>query len=67
MEFIAERRADRVPYRRISADLRDATSGELDTSDVTIRAWWLATEQGQRMEREHREQKAKDTPARDAA
>jgi hypothetical protein len=40
-DFIAERRANDLSYRRIAADLRDATSGEIDVSDVTIRAWHL--------------------------
>ena len=40
-EFIAERRANDVPYRRIARDLCDATAGEIDVSDVTIRAWAL--------------------------
>jgi hypothetical protein len=43
LDFIAERRADAVPYRRIATDLRDQTAGELDVSDVTVRAWWLAS------------------------
>lgn len=61
LDFIAERRADDIPYRRIAADLRDATSGEVDTSDVTIRAWWLATEQGRRMEATRKAAKEADT------
>lgn len=40
-DFIAERRANEVPYRRIARDLSDATDGEIDVSDVTIRAWHL--------------------------
>lgn len=42
-DFIEERRASDppTPFRRIAADLRDATDGEIDVSDVTIRAWWL--------------------------
>lgn len=43
-DFIAERRADAVPYRRIARDLADATSGEIDVSDVTVRAWHLRSE-----------------------
>lgn len=39
--FIAERRANDVPYRRIARELADATDGEIDVSDVTIRAWDL--------------------------
>jgi hypothetical protein len=44
LDFISERRADDVSYRRIAADLRDATSGEIDVSDVTVRAWHLAAQ-----------------------
>jgi hypothetical protein len=40
-DFITERRANDISYRRIAADLRDATSGEIDVSDVTVRAWHL--------------------------
>lgn len=40
-DFIAERRANDVSYRRIARDLADATDGEIDVSDVTIRAWAL--------------------------
>jgi hypothetical protein len=40
-DFIAERRANDMPYRKIAAELRDATDGEIDVSDVTVRAWWL--------------------------
>lgn len=40
-DFIAERKANGDSYRRISIDLRDATDGEIDVSDVTIRAWHL--------------------------
>lgn len=43
LDFIAERRANDDPYRRIAADLRDATDGEIDVSDVTVRAWYLAS------------------------
>lgn len=60
MEFIAERRADDVPYRRIARDLRDATAGEIDVSDMTVRAWWLATEQGRRMEDDRKAAKESD-------
>lgn len=42
LDFIAERRANDMPYRRIAAELRDATDGEIDLSDVAIRSWWLA-------------------------
>lgn len=45
LDFIAERRADDASYRRIAADLRDATSGEIDVSDVTVRAWHLAAQE----------------------
>jgi hypothetical protein len=61
MEFIAERRADDVPYRRIARDLRDATAGEIDVSDMTIRAWWLGTEQGRRMEADRKAAKEADS------
>lgn len=40
-DFIAERRSIGVPYRRIARELADATNGEIDVSDVTIRAWDL--------------------------
>lgn len=43
LEFIAEKYADGLSYRRIAADLRDATDGEIDVSDVTIRTWRLAS------------------------
>lgn len=43
LEFINERRADDVSYRRIATDLRDATDGEIDVSDVTVRAWHLSS------------------------
>ncbi len=43
-DFIAERRANGQSYRRIAADLRDATSGEIDISDVTVRAWDLRSQ-----------------------
>lgn len=41
LDFIAERQANGDSYRRIAAALRDATAGEVDVSDVTIRAWVL--------------------------
>lgn len=44
LDFIAEHRANGGTYRRIAAALRDATAGELDISDVTIRAWHLAAQ-----------------------
>jgi hypothetical protein len=37
--FIAERRANGDSYRRIALDLLDATSGEIDVTDVTVRSW----------------------------
>lgn len=40
-DFIDERRANGTSYRRIATDLRDATDGEIDVSDVTVRAWVL--------------------------
>lgn len=43
-DFIAERRANEVPYRRIARDLCDATDGEIDVSDVTVRTWHLAAQ-----------------------
>lgn len=42
-EFIAERRANGDSYRTVAAALRDATSGEIDVSDVTVRTWDLAS------------------------
>jgi hypothetical protein len=61
-EFIAERRSEEppAPYRRIAAELRDATSGELDVSDVTVRAWWLATPEGQREQADRKSAKEAD-------
>jgi len=66
LDFIAERRADDAPYRRIAADLRDATSGEIDVSDVTVRAWWLATPEGKREQADRKTSKEADR-AQDAA
>lgn len=43
LDFIAERKANSLSFRRIAADLRDATDGEIDVSDVTVRAWYLAS------------------------
>lgn len=42
LDFIAEHRANGASYRAVAAHLRDATSGEIDVSDVTVRAWVLA-------------------------
>lgn len=42
LDFIAERRADGTSYRRIATDLCEATSGEIDVTDVTVRSWHLA-------------------------
>lgn len=39
LDFIAEQRTSGLSYRRIALDLRDATSGEIDVTDVTIRNW----------------------------
>jgi len=66
LEFIEERRTNDVPYRRIARDLRDDTAGEIDVSDMTVRAWWLATPQGQRMEADRKSRKESDR-AQDAA
>lgn len=63
LEFIAEHRANDTPYRVIAAAMRDATNGELDISDVTVRAWWIATPEGQAEQR----RKKKATPLTDAA
>ena len=60
LDFIAERRANDDPYRRIAAELRDATSGEIDVSDVTVRAWWLATPEGQREQADRKAAKESD-------
>lgn len=38
-EFIATRRADGDSYRRIAVALSDATGGEIDVTDVTVRVW----------------------------
>lgn len=39
-DFIAERRANGDSFRRIARDLADATSGEIDVSDVTVGTWY---------------------------
>lgn len=67
LEFIEERRADEVAYRRIAQDLRDGTAGEVDVSDMTVRAWWLATPQGQRMEAGRRRSPKESASEQDAA
>lgn len=41
-DFIAERKAGGQSYRAIAYDLRDATDGETDVTDQTIRAWHLS-------------------------
>lgn len=40
-DFIAEKRATepKTPYRQIAVALRDATGGQTDVTDQTIRAW----------------------------
>jgi hypothetical protein len=38
-EFIAERRANSVAWRFIARELLDATDGEVDTTEVSLRAW----------------------------
>ena len=45
LDFIAEHRANGASFRTVAAELRDATSGEIDVSDVTVRAWVLASAQ----------------------
>lgn len=42
MEFIAEHRANGASYRKVALALRDATDGEVDVSDITIRSWCIA-------------------------
>lgn len=48
LDFITERRANDLSYRRIALDLRDATDGEIDVSDVTIRAWAMRAQATER-------------------
>lgn len=40
-DFIAERRANEESYRAIAYALREATNGETDVTDQTVRAWHL--------------------------
>lgn len=42
LDFIEEHYANGTSYRRIAVALRDATDGEIDVSDQTIRSWRLA-------------------------
>lgn len=42
MDFVAEHRANGASLRGIAAALRDATDGEIDVSDVTLRTWCVA-------------------------
>ena len=42
LDFIAEHRANGASYRTVALALRDATDGEIDVSDVTVRSWVLA-------------------------
>ncbi len=44
LDFIAERRADGKSFRLIARDLLEATSGEVDITDMTVRAWHLAAQ-----------------------
>lgn len=37
--FVAARRAEHKSWRQIAIDLRDATHGEVDITDVTLRNW----------------------------
>lgn len=39
-EFVAERRADDVAWRRISRELLDSTDGAVDISGESLRAWF---------------------------
>lgn len=41
-DFIVERRANDESYRSIAYALREATNGETDVTDQTVRAWHLA-------------------------
>lgn len=43
VQFIAERREAGDSYRSIALALRDATGGEVDVTDVTVRTWSLRT------------------------
>ncbi len=65
MDFIAERRANGLSFRTIAADLREETSGEIAVSDMTVRAWWLATPEGQREQADRKA--AKESDRADAA
>ena len=38
--FVAKRRGDGASWRRIAADLRDATDGQVDLTDETLRGWF---------------------------
>jgi hypothetical protein len=39
-EFVTSRRAEGRPWRLICRDLRDATDGAIDITEVTIRSWF---------------------------
>jgi hypothetical protein len=42
VDYITEKRAAGLSFRRIASALRDETGGQTDVSDVTVRSWWAA-------------------------
>lgn len=45
-EFVAERRASDVSWRRISRELLDSTDGAVDISGESLRSWFCDEEAG---------------------
>jgi hypothetical protein len=45
-EFVAERRANEVAWRRIGREVLDATDGTVEISGETLRAWFCDAETG---------------------
>ena len=43
-EFVAERRASDMAWRRISRELLDATDGAIDISGESLRSWFCDDE-----------------------